>query len=214
MTQKKKTASKLIEIKPQAPVAFVEKPMEKKPSLEKTVLSRIETAMPRPVAKPMEIKTPSPVAFVEKPMEKKSSLEKTALPRIETAMPRPVAKPVERKITEERPVPEKTCASGPGIQKEYLEGKKICKVTFSLPKVVAPNGKGVFIVGDFNSWDKRTHQMKKQKNGDHSITLNLASGKEYQFRYLIDESIWENDWNADKYVKSPYGNFDNSVVVV
>ncbi len=56
--------------------------------------------------------------------------------------------------------------------------------------------------------------MKKAQNGDYTITLDLTPGKEYHFRYLIDESKWENDWNADKYVRSPYGDSDNSVVIV
>ncbi len=55
--------------------------------------------------------------------------------------------------------------------------------------------------------------MKKLENGDYIIKLDLETGREYQFRYLIDELKWENDWNADKYVKSSYGNFDNSVVL-
>jgi len=47
-----------------------------------------------------------------------------------------------------------------------------------------------------------------------SVTVELKPGREYQFGYLIDESKWVNDWNADKNVKSPYGDSDNSVVVV
>jgi hypothetical protein len=30
----------------------------------------------------------------------------------------------------------------------------------------------------------------------------------------MDEKIWENDWEADKYARSEYGYCDNSVVVV
>lgn len=55
--------------------------------------------------------------------------------------------------------------------------------------------------------------MKKLKNGDYNVKLDLETGREYQFRYLVDELKWENDWNADKYVKSSYGNCDNSVVL-
>ena len=55
--------------------------------------------------------------------------------------------------------------------------------------------------------------MKKRESGYYTTKLDLETGKEYQFLYLIDESKWENDWNADKYVKSPYGDNDNSVVV-
>jgi hypothetical protein len=51
--------------------------------------------------------------------------------------------------------------------------------------------------------------MKKMKNGSFTITLDLEPGREYQFRYLIDDVVWENDWNADKYTKSPYGDSDN-----
>ena len=56
--------------------------------------------------------------------------------------------------------------------------------------------------------------MKKFLTGDYTVTLELEPGREYQFRYHIDEARWENDWHADKYVRSPYGDSDNSVVVV
>ncbi len=56
--------------------------------------------------------------------------------------------------------------------------------------------------------------MKKLKRGDYTIKLDLEPEREYQFRYLIDELKWENDWKADKYVKNPYGDSDNSVVIV
>jgi 1,4-alpha-glucan branching enzyme len=101
-----------------------------------------------------------------------------------------------------------------GIKKEYLKDRNMCKVTFRLPKVAAPDSKNVCIVGDFNDWNIYANRMRKLKNGDYMITLELEPGKEYQFRYLIDESRWENDWNADKYVKSPFGDTDNSVVVL
>ncbi|MEL6653060.1 MAG: helix-hairpin-helix domain-containing protein, partial [Bacteroidota bacterium] len=33
-----------------------------------------------------------------------------------------------------------------------------------------------------------------------------------EFRYLIDDSRWENDWTADAYVPSPFPGIFNSVV--
>ena len=128
-----------------------------------------------------------------------------------------------RKTTVKKSAPKKTAKKlasqeGPvrtaGIKKEYLEGGKLCKVTFRLPSIAAPSAKSVCIVGDFNNWNIHGNRMKKLKNGDYCITLNLEPGREYQFRYFIDESKWENDWNADKYVKSPLGDSDNSVIVV
>ena len=101
-----------------------------------------------------------------------------------------------------------------GIKKEYLKSKKICKVTFRLPRIAAPDASSVFIVGDFNEWNIYANPMKKLKKGDFTVTLNLEPGREYQFRYLIDGSTWENDWNADKYVKSPFGDSENSVIIL
>jgi len=105
-------------------------------------------------------------------------------------------------------------AENKGVKKEYLKTKKICKVTFRLPRIAAPKANSVCIVGEFNNWNIYATPMKKLKSGDFKITLNLESGQEYQFRYLIDGDKWENDWNADKYVKSPYGDSDNSVIIV
>lgn len=99
------------------------------------------------------------------------------------------------------------------IKKVYLKNKPVCKVTFRLPKIAAKGAKSVCLVGDFNNWSIYEHSMKRSSAGDYSITLELETNREYSFRYLIDETMWENDWNADKYVKSPYGDSDNSVVI-
>jgi len=99
------------------------------------------------------------------------------------------------------------------IKKEYLKGMHVCRVTFALPEAAAPDAKSVYIVGDFNNWNTSANPMKMLANGDYSTTLDLETGKEYQFLYLIDGSKWKNDWNADKYVKNPYGDNDNSVVM-
>ena len=55
--------------------------------------------------------------------------------------------------------------------------------------------------------------MKNLKNGAFSATIELESNQEYHFRYLMDNIVWQNDSSADKYIPSPIGNWDNSVVV-
>jgi 1,4-alpha-glucan branching enzyme len=107
--------------------------------------------------------------------------------------------------------PEKQQAESLGIRKEYTNLHKICRTTFRLPGGAALKARKVTIVGDFNNWDKEATPMKKLKNGDFTITLGLAPGREYRFRYLIDGKKWENDWCADKYVKNPYGVEDSVV---
>ncbi|MFQ5542897.1 MAG: isoamylase early set domain-containing protein [Nitrospiria bacterium] len=100
------------------------------------------------------------------------------------------------------------------LSKKYLKSKPVCKVKFELPKEATENASRVLLLGDFNNWDANTIPMKRLKKGGFTSTVNLPSGKEYQFKYLIDEGTWENDWKADKYVPNSYGDSDNSVVVV
>jgi 1,4-alpha-glucan branching enzyme len=101
-----------------------------------------------------------------------------------------------------------------GIRKMYVKNKDVCKVTFTVSSNVAGSAVSAFVVGDFNNWEVGATPMKKTKDGSFSTTLNLSCGNEYQFRYLLDGEVWENDCNADKYVFCQYGGCDNSVIVV
>ncbi len=100
------------------------------------------------------------------------------------------------------------------LKKQYLKSKPLCKVTFRLSADEAKNADCAKLVGDFNSWDKTVTPMKKLKNGDFTQTVSLDTDQEYQFRYLLDDAEWENDWEADSYVPSPISLEDNSVVQV
>ncbi len=100
------------------------------------------------------------------------------------------------------------------IFKKYLKKKPVCKVTFKLSKEETDSVKSVHLVGDFNEWDALATPMKRLKNGDFKVTVDLDLYKEYQFRYLKDEIEWGNDWEADKYTPTPFGDSDNSVVIV
>jgi len=99
------------------------------------------------------------------------------------------------------------------LKKKFLKSKPICKVTFSLPKEATYGSNAVLLLGDFNNWDKKQGIPMKLRKGEFTATVDLPSGAEYQFRYLVDEENWENDWAADRYVTSPYG-IENSVVSV
>ena len=98
------------------------------------------------------------------------------------------------------------------IKKQFLKTKPEANVTFNLPKEAASEAKKVALVGDFNDWDTTATEMKKLKTGAFKATIKLETGKEYQFRYLIDGETWENDWEADKYVPNNLSFEDNSVV--
>jgi 1,4-alpha-glucan branching enzyme len=100
------------------------------------------------------------------------------------------------------------------IKKRYFKTKSHVRVTFRIPANVVEGASTAHLVGDFNQWNESATPMKKLKNGCFTLDLDLAPGREYQFRYLIDRSRWENDIDADRYAATPYGTVENSVVIV
>lgn len=102
------------------------------------------------------------------------------------------------------------------LKKTFAKDEDKCTVTFTVEAEAALDAKKVYLVGEFNGWDETSLPMKKNcKTGTYSLKKELATNKEYQFRYLIckDDGIkWDNDWKADKYVRSELANDDNSVV--
>jgi len=94
-------------------------------------------------------------------------------------------------------------------KRQFLKTKPVCKVTFKL-KCEAET---LCLVGDFNGWNETSNPMKKAKDGTFSISVDLESGQEQQFRYLADGKTWLNDEAADKYVATSHGS-ENSVIVL
>ena len=97
------------------------------------------------------------------------------------------------------------------IKKQFLKSKPVCKVTFRIGASETSGAKTVQLLGDFNNWDKSTEPMTALKSNDFATTLELEAGKAYQFRYLMDGSVWKNDGQADYFVANSFGE-ENSVV--
>lgn len=93
------------------------------------------------------------------------------------------------------------------LRKSRRNAEGFVRVTFELPAEVG--GEVVHLVGDFTDWQRRP--MKRRDDGTWTTTVNLEPERSYEFRYLVDEERWENDWHADRYVPGPFGT-DNSVV--
>jgi 1,4-alpha-glucan branching enzyme len=100
------------------------------------------------------------------------------------------------------------------IKKQYLKSKSICKVTFTLPKEAATEANEVRILGEFNDWNWDNAPAMKALKNEFKATLELPIGRPYEFRYMIDNERWENDWAADDYTVSPFTGVENSVVIV
>jgi 1,4-alpha-glucan branching enzyme len=100
------------------------------------------------------------------------------------------------------------------IKKQFLKSKPVCKVGFKLSKDQAEGAAKVNLVGDFNGWNETADEMNSLKDGSFSITMDLETGRNYQFRYLIDGTTWINDEAADSFEPSGFGDAQNSVVVL
>lgn len=100
------------------------------------------------------------------------------------------------------------------LKKQFLKTDSSCKVSFRVPPEAAPDARAVFLVGDFNGWVENAEPMRKLKDGSFTATVKLATGRDYQFRYLVDGVEWINDWDADRYEYNEFANGENSVVCV
>ncbi len=100
-----------------------------------------------------------------------------------------------------------------GIKRRYVKNGERCKVTFKLPKAAATGAYRITLVGDFNDWNAEATPLKRLSSGDFSVIVELPAGREYRYRYLINEDRWENDWCADRYVDNGFGEEDSVVVV-
>ena len=141
-----------------------------------------------------------------KAVKPKAVKPKAAKPK---AVKAKAAKPAKRKS---RSTP--AAEAQPQMSRRYSKDKTRCRVTFKLPKEAAADASSVALAGSFNDWSSERHPMKRSKNGDYSVEIELETGKEYEFRFVVDGRRWENAWNADKYVWSDLAQGDNSVIVV
>ena len=99
------------------------------------------------------------------------------------------------------------------LEKKFLKTKPVCKVKFSLSGDQYSSASSILLVGSFNNWQLGENPFKKTKTGAWSASLELETGREYQFRYLIDGTRWENDPEADKFVPGGLGA-ENSVLAI
>lgn len=94
------------------------------------------------------------------------------------------------------------------IIKKFLKTKPVCKVTFSLP---IENANEVYLVGDFNKWDKNATPLKKLKKGGFKANLDLPIDQNYQYRFIVDGK-YTNDTEAEALVFNEYANTENCLI--
>ena len=99
-------------------------------------------------------------------------------------------------------------------KKQFLKSRPTCKVTFALPKEASAEARNVHLVGDFNGWNLGATPLKRRKDGTFATVVELQTGRDYQYRYVLDECTWVNDPSAERYLPTPFGDAENCVVSV
>ncbi len=97
------------------------------------------------------------------------------------------------------------------MKKTIIAEKNSTKVVFSLPKEALEGISMVSVMGDFTEWNPV--MLKAKKDGSCEIELEIPNGRDYHFRYQLDNLHWQNDYAADRYETSPmFLHIENSVL--
>lgn len=93
------------------------------------------------------------------------------------------------------------------VQKTYYKTKDYCKVKFSFK---VEDAETVEILGLNSDWQKSI-VMSRKKDGSFSTDVNLPKDSRHEFKYLVNETLWLNDPEADSEAPNIYGGA-NSVI--
>lgn len=95
------------------------------------------------------------------------------------------------------------------VQKTYLKTKNYCKVKFSLN---VENAETVEILGLNSDW-QNSIIMGKKKDGSFTCDVSLPKNTQHEFKYLVNETNWFNEPEADSQNPNVFGG-SNSVIVI
>ena len=95
------------------------------------------------------------------------------------------------------------------VQKTYFKTKDYCKVKFSFK---VENANTVEILGLNNDW-KNAVIMSRKKDGTFSADVNLPKDSKHEFKYLVNETLWLNEPEADSILPNEFGG-TNSVITL
>ena len=93
------------------------------------------------------------------------------------------------------------------LTKKFFKTKDETEVTFEFNR---SDVKSAVLIGDFNDWQAIEMKFNK-KTKSFKTKIRLPKGGVFHFRYLLNDSEWENDYEADQYLPNDFGS-ENSVV--
>ena len=76
----------------------------------------------------------------------------------------------------------------------------------------APAARSVSVVGDWNAWEPGAqHLVDSDGDGKWEITIQVESGGEYRYQFIVDEESWISDPAAPLQVHDGFGG-TNSIL--
>jgi 1,4-alpha-glucan branching enzyme len=95
------------------------------------------------------------------------------------------------------------------LTKRFFKTKDEVEVTFQVDR---PELESVDLVAEAFGWQPMAMKRADRGKGPFRLRVRLPKNGAVQFRYIFDQTIWENDEAADAYWPSDRGS-DNSVVL-
>lgn len=91
----------------------------------------------------------------------------------------------------------------------------MAKVRFTLPASIIAGAAECILVGEFNNWNPGEGiLLQKEEDGSMKAEIELAGGREYQYRYLLSNGHWVND-DGEKVITDVYGySVENCIIRV
>ena len=89
----------------------------------------------------------------------------------------------------------------------HSDQRKTAKRRRILFSIDAPQAHEVAVVGDFNTWDRVSHPLKKDDNGLWQKIMMLPPGR-YEYKFLVDGQ-WRTDPNNPRQCTNCYGTNNN-----
>ena len=93
------------------------------------------------------------------------------------------------------------------LAKKFFKTKDEAEVTFEFNRSDVTSAA---LLGDFNDWQAIEMKFHK-KTQSFKTKVRLPKDGVFHFRYLLNETEWENDYKADQYLPNVFGS-ENSVV--
>ena len=77
------------------------------------------------------------------------------------------------------------------IQKSTKRKDSKVRVTFTMPAIDGCSC--LYLVGKFDEWNESVYRLQHAENGTWSLTLELESGREFQYHFRTNDGTWLDD---------------------